>query len=280
MISKALDITTEKPSIPSAVELTTLVSRVSNVLATDADLKQKWAEEALAWAISCPSVHLIARSYQIYRSLKSAITREALVDVLRALWKCISDPLEPENFGLGLEILYTLQVMVQELDSNKLILFTQIFWGGMALLYTDYEQHFVEATNLLSKLIARLDFTDRSVQNVFRASIPDWDVPFLGVQPLVLKGLLSPVTEPHAIRLLSQITLLPCDGIFQLQPGRFETNMVSLILCEYLTRIGRTLAVPMSAHQRRQFSLLSAGCLYSLPSLHKPKSSSLVQDIP
>lgn len=32
--------------------------------------------------------------------------------------------------------------MVERLDSQKLILFTQTFWGAVALLYTDYELHF------------------------------------------------------------------------------------------------------------------------------------------
>jgi hypothetical protein len=85
--------------------------------------------------------------------------------------------------------------MVEELDPQKLILFTQIFWGAVALLHTDYEQHFSEATKLLSKLIDILDFKDRSVQNVFLASIPAYEPPFIGVQPLLLKGLLSRVAE-------------------------------------------------------------------------------------
>ncbi len=65
---------------------------------------------------------MIARSYQIYRQLKPAVSREALIDVLRGLWKYIyrttqtfhkqqnQDLVDQEYMGLSLEVLYTLQV--------------------------------------------------------------------------------------------------------------------------------------------------------------------------
>lgn len=46
--------------------------------------------------------------------------------------------------GVILEILYTLQIMIERLDSQKLILLTQLFWGIVAILYTDYEYHFYD----------------------------------------------------------------------------------------------------------------------------------------
>lgn len=93
------------------------------------------------------------------------------------------------------------------------------------------------AAKLLSKLIARLDFTDRAIQNVFRASIPKWylfralydsvrDPPFIGVQPLVMKGLLSPVTDAPTVDLLTQLALMPYDDILHPQPPRFIANIV------------------------------------------------------
>lgn len=112
----------------------------------------------------------MCRSYQLYRALGSGYSREAIIDVLRALGRALKE----EAQSLVLEILFTLQVIVYGLDSHKLILFTQIFWGAVALLYSSYELYFSEAATLLSKLISRIDFADQSVQNVFRASIPNW----------------------------------------------------------------------------------------------------------
>lgn len=148
------DMTVEHPDIKSARELHSLVTRVTSVLYQGKELNEKWANEgetrcitvvtlaALTWAISCPSYHLVGRSYQIYRSLRTAVTRDTIIDVLKALWKFVTRAAEPQSAGLALEILYTLQVMVEGLDSQKLILFTQIFWGAVALLHTNYELHF------------------------------------------------------------------------------------------------------------------------------------------
>jgi len=221
------DISIHHPNVPSAIELQNFLVRVTSVLSDceHQDLREKWANEALMWAISCPVVHLISRSYQIYRQLNPHINREAVIDVLRALWKAI----DGQSLGIALEILCTLQVMVEGLDSQRLVLFTRIFWSAVALLYTDFEQLYAEATKLLSKLVIKIDFSDRSVQNVLRASIPIWETKFTGIQLLVMKGLLSPITEVHSVKLLSQLIVLPCDDIFHPQSCRFVANLVSLL---------------------------------------------------
>ena len=58
------------PTISSAKELATTIKKVIAVLGDNKDLSEKWANEALTWALSCPSYHLITRSFQIYRELK------------------------------------------------------------------------------------------------------------------------------------------------------------------------------------------------------------------
>lgn len=150
---------------------------------------------------------------------------------MHAMDTCLANP-SPENIGLSLEVLYTLKTMVELIHTSKLILFPQLFWGTVSLLYSDYEIHFAEAVKLLSKLVDRFNFSDRAVQNVLLASIPKaWDTtPFAGVQPLVLRGLLSPVTEPDTVELLSKFTLLMTHSeIFHLDDSRIVANMVGLL---------------------------------------------------
>eukprot|EP01114_Cavostelium_apophysatum_P016622 TRINITY_DN4773_c0_g1_i3.p1 TRINITY_DN4773_c0_g1~~TRINITY_DN4773_c0_g1_i3.p1 ORF type:complete len:1182 (-),score=328.56 TRINITY_DN4773_c0_g1_i3:44-3589(-) len=236
------DINIVNPNVPSASDLAMVVRKTLNALSKDDSLREKWANEALSWAVSCPSPHLITRSYQIYRALNPPIGRDAVIDVLRALGKCMANETEPDNAGITLEILYTLQVMVEGLELQKLILFTQFFWAVVAVLHTDYEQHFSAAMNLLSQFLKRVDFNDKSIQNVFRGSIPQWEPSFIGVQPLVLKGLLSPITEPSTIKVLSQLTPLPCSDVFHPHPSRLVANVVGLLpyLCIHLQETNKS----------------------------------------
>eukprot|EP01119_Soliformovum_irregulare_P020907 TRINITY_DN6840_c0_g2_i1.p1 TRINITY_DN6840_c0_g2~~TRINITY_DN6840_c0_g2_i1.p1 ORF type:complete len:2140 (+),score=665.08 TRINITY_DN6840_c0_g2_i1:103-6522(+) len=248
------------PVIESAKDLANLVSKVSYVLSSSApDLNERWANEALTWAVSCPYSQLVGRAYQIFRALRKVrdpvpppLTRDATIHVMRALNRSLSSVSQHQThsgnreeilhwqteWGLALEILSTLEVMVEGLDEQKLILFTQLFWGAVGLLYSDFALHFAEAAKLLSKLISRLDFSDKSVQNVIRASTPQWEGIFVGVQPLVLRGLLASSTEAITIKLLSQLTTLPCDEVFHPQPAplRYLANLLGLLpyLCNRL----------------------------------------------
>ena len=63
--------------------------------------------------------------------------------------------------------------MVDTLDAAKLWLFPQIFWAAVALLNTDFEQEYLQAIRLLSKLVTRFNFSDIAVQNVFLNGIPN-----------------------------------------------------------------------------------------------------------
>lgn len=154
----------DRPIISSAKEVSLYVTRVIRSLSHEG-LNELWANEgknpfnfiyciALTWAISCPSGHLITRSYQIYRAVNPPIHRDAIIDVLRALSRLIQNPTS-DSMGVVLEILYTLkvcshsshltlQVMALGIALPKLILFTQFFWAIVALLNTDYEQVYAD----------------------------------------------------------------------------------------------------------------------------------------
>jgi hypothetical protein len=218
----------------SATELASLVKRLVGTLADKySGLEEAWASEALSWAISCPNVHLRSRSLQIFRSLSSVANSDTIGDLLHSLLKCKLNS-TAENCSIVIEILTTLEVMVDNMVTNKLVLFNQIFWAAVALLHTDFEEEYVLALTLLSKIVSRVNFNDTAVQVVFLASQPKtWHPPFIGIQPLVLRGLLSAITEPSAIALLLKLTLLPLDEIFQ--PGNMRWICTLLALTPHLS---------------------------------------------
>eukprot|EP00005_Dracoamoeba_jomungandri_P002734 CAMPEP_0174260120 /NCGR_PEP_ID=MMETSP0439-20130205/8855_1 /TAXON_ID=0 /ORGANISM="Stereomyxa ramosa, Strain Chinc5" /LENGTH=2486 /DNA_ID=CAMNT_0015344291 /DNA_START=51 /DNA_END=7511 /DNA_ORIENTATION=- len=223
------DISLRKIDIQSSFELQSLVKRVVSVFNREESLIEDWATEALSWAISCPSHHLANRSYQMYRALLPCSTPTITpIDMLESMYKRCKKRTKP-NISVCLEILITLQAMVDTLDS-KLWLFPQVFWTAVALLHSDYKQEYLQAGKLLYKLITRFSFADAAVQNVFLTGTPtDWDPPFVGLQPLVTRGLFSEMTADTCVELLSIFTLMPCPQVFQKEPLRLLTNILGLV---------------------------------------------------
>eukprot|EP01117_Protostelium_nocturnum_P013534 TRINITY_DN5056_c0_g1_i2.p1 TRINITY_DN5056_c0_g1~~TRINITY_DN5056_c0_g1_i2.p1 ORF type:complete len:2145 (+),score=361.36 TRINITY_DN5056_c0_g1_i2:746-7180(+) len=225
--------TLERWNTTTAKELANIVGKTNLVLSSqNKTLTSLWAQHALLWAINCPSSHLSCRSHQVYRQLKHQPRREDVIDLVRALFKSLNGP-SNDNQGLVLEILFTLQSIVEILPNNKILLLAQIFWSATCLLYSNYSLHYCQSIEILCRIIAKIDFSDHSAQNIFKASIPRWtdehDVQFVGLQPLLLRGLMKPETEAYSVKILSQIATLPCDDIFHPQSSRFITNVVGLL---------------------------------------------------
>ncbi|EGG16440.1 hypothetical protein DFA_08978 [Cavenderia fasciculata] len=221
-----------KKEISSPKYVVMLTKRVVSVLSSgsssSSDLKEYWGVNALNWATNSQNYRLAQRSYQILRGLEPTTTIDALTDVLTSLGKNLAT-LSQDNIGLVGEIQETLLVMVRCIHPSKLILFPQLFWGTMALLQSDFESQFINAVKLLSILLETVNFSDRAVQNVFLASMPkEWDF-FHGLQPMVLRGLMSTTTSPITVEFLSALTLQPCNEIFHPEPIRFLTNLTSLL---------------------------------------------------
>ncbi|CAK9134058.1 unnamed protein product [Ilex paraguariensis] len=200
--------------------------------------------------MECTSRHLACRSHQIYRALRPRVTSDACVSLLRCLHRCLGNPV-PAVLGFIMEILLTLQVMVENMEPEKVILYPQLFWGCIAMMYTDFVHVYCQVLELFSRVIDRLSFWDRTTENVLLSSMPRDDIDtsiydgtnfqrmesrnacepspssgkmpaFEGVQPLVLKGLMSVVSHGVSIEVLSRITIHSCDSIF----GDAETRLL------------------------------------------------------
>ncbi|XP_047316746.1 protein furry homolog-like isoform X2 [Impatiens glandulifera] len=233
------DPTLVRPELPSASLLSALVQSMVDAIIFQGDLRETWGAEALKWAMECTSRHLACRSHQIYRSLRPRVTSDACVSLLRCLHRCLGNPV-PTVLGFIMEILLTLQVMVENMEPEKVILYPQLFWGCVAMMHTDFIHVYCQVLELFSRVIDRLSFWGSTTENVLLSSMPRDELDggvsssssssdfqrvatlFEGVQPLVLKGLMSTVSHGVSIEVLSRITVPSCDSIF----GNAETRLL------------------------------------------------------
>lgn len=260
------DPTVVKPELPSAALLSALVQSMVDAIFFQGDLRETWGTEALKWAMECTSRHLACRSHQIYRALRPSVTSDTCVSLLRCLHRCLGNPV-PSVLGFVMEILLTLQVMVENMEAEKVILYPQLFWGCVAMMHADFVHVYCQVLELFSRVIDRLSFRDRTTENVLLSSMPrdepDTAVPdipdfqrtesrsgleppaekgkvpaFEGVQPLVLKGLMSTVSHNVSIEVLSRMTLHSCDSIFGDAETRLLMHITGLLpwLCLQLSK--------------------------------------------
>lgn len=244
------DPTLVRVELPSSALLSALVLDMVDAIFFQGDLRETWGAEALKWAMECTSRHLACRSHQIYRALRPSVKSDNSVLLLRCLHRCLGNPV-PAVLGFAMEILLTLQVMVENMEPEKVILYPQLFWGCVAMMHTDFVHLYRQVLELFSRVIYRLSLRDRITENVLLSSVPrdEFDtnghngvellreesrsgqeslpsagkVPaFEGVQPLVLKGLMSSVSHASAVEVLSQITVPTCDSIL----GNAETRLL------------------------------------------------------
>ncbi|XP_022725396.1 uncharacterized protein LOC111281884 isoform X2 [Durio zibethinus] len=256
------DPTVTRTELPSAALLSALVQSMVDAIFFQGDLRETWGAEALKWAMECTSRHLACRSHQIYRALRPSVTSDTCVLLLRCLHRCLGNPIPPV-LGFTMEILLTLQVMVENMEPEKVILYPQLFWGCVAMMHTDFIHVYCQVLELFSRVIDCLSFRDRTIENVLLSSMPrdefdnvdigdfqqmesrGYDLPatsgnlpaFEGVQPLVLKGLMSTVSHGVAIEVLSRITVHSCDSIFGNHDTRLLMHITGLLpwLCLQLS---------------------------------------------
>ncbi|KAJ6861184.1 hypothetical protein NC651_037306 [Populus alba x Populus x berolinensis] len=255
-----------RSELPSAALLSALVQSMVDAIFFQGDLRETWGAEALKWAMECTARHLACRSHQIYRALRPSVTSDTCVLLLKCLHRCLGNP-APPVLGFIMEILLTLQVMVENMEPEKVILYPQLFWGCVAMMHTDFVHVYCQVLELCSRVIDRLSFEDQTTENVLLSSMPrdeldtggdigdfqrieslaspSGNLPaFEGLQPLVLKGLMSTVSHGVSIEVLSRITVHSCDSIFGDGETRLLMHITGLLpwLCLQLSK--DTVTVP------------------------------------
>ncbi|KAL0380979.1 UNVERIFIED_CONTAM: hypothetical protein Sangu_0162200 [Sesamum angustifolium] len=219
------DPTVVRTELPSAALLSALVQSMVDAIFFQGDLRETWGAEALKWAMECTSRHLACRSHQIYRALRPRVTNDACVSLLRCLHRCLGNPI-PSVLGFVMEILLTLQVMVENMEPEKVLeLFSRVT-DRLSFRDTTTENVLLSSMprdELDTSAPDSSDFQRMDSRNISDASLSTAKVPaFEGVQPLVLKGLMSTVSHGVSIEVLSRITVPSCDSIF----GDAETRLL------------------------------------------------------
>ncbi|KAI3888315.1 hypothetical protein MKX03_035856 [Papaver bracteatum] len=120
------DPTVLRTELPSAALLSALVQSMVDAIFFQGDLRETWGTEAIKWAMECMSRHLACRSHQIYRALRPSVNSDTCVSLLRCLHRCLGNPI-PSVLGFSMEILLTLQVMVETMEPEKLNKDLQLF---------------------------------------------------------------------------------------------------------------------------------------------------------
>ncbi|XP_071708369.1 uncharacterized protein [Rutidosis leptorrhynchoides] len=261
--------------LQSAGLLSALVQSMVDAIFFQGDLRETWGAESLKWATECTSRHLACRSHQIYRSLRPKVNHDACISLLRCLHRCLSNPV-PSVLGFVMEILLTLQVMVENVEPEKVILYPHLFWGCVAMMHTDFVHVYCQVLELFVRVIDHLTFSERTTEYILLSSMPrdeldhsvididyrrmdtrysddcspsDAKVPaFEGVQPLILKGLMSIVSHDISIEVLSRLTIPSCDSIFGDPETRLLMNITGLLpwLCLHLKPDAVTCSDPTS----------------------------------
>ncbi|KAF9216859.1 Cell morphoproteinsis protein PAG1 [Podila verticillata] len=235
-------------------ELETLVYRSIQVFqASEVEIRQQWGETALQWATACPVRHVACRSFQIFRALSPCFNQHMLADMLARLSNTIGDKSQ-EIQAFAMEILISLQSVIEGFDSARMMQFPQIFWGSIACLYTGHDQEYLEGLKILETVTNRLDIMDGPTLEFLLSYFPEqWDSAFMGIQPLLLKGLRSSMTEQISLRLLRKIMFVsenalidPSDyrvvflfmGVLPLLAEGLESKEMSEDCIQWATDIG------------------------------------------
>lgn len=192
-------------------------------------IRERWGRISMEWATTCAVRHIACRSFQIFRSISTAIDPKMLVDMLARLANTIADD-ENTNFPMfSLEILITLRTAISALPGEKLQQNPQLFWTTCACLDTIFESEFQEGLSMLGLLLDKLDLNDRQVLEILIGSQPPaWEGPFQGVHALLCKGVRSRQSMDRSIILMQRLLKLPSSEIIGLDDRLLFTVLANL----------------------------------------------------
>jgi hypothetical protein len=242
--------TSNKKQISFPDELKNIVAKVRDLCDSALpEFSQIFGELSANWATSCPVRHVACRSLQIYRIVQPKFTQRIFSDFLARLSNTISD-VSPDVQGFALEILTTLSSAVRRLQADQLSQYPQLFWACAAAMQSCNVLEFKEALNVIKSMLETLDWTRSELYDVLIAHQPPSMISkFDGVQPLVLKGLSSSVTESLTLEVLQRLITLRNDSFVDASGGRWLFAMLA-----HLPRFLHSLDAKTSAEFSKQLS--------------------------
>ena len=176
-------------------------------------IQAQWAKLSLNWATSCPVRHTACRSLQVFRCILTSFDRAMLSDILARLSNTIVDKTQEVQI-FSLEILTTIQTIIEALAPTDLLQYPQLFWTTCACLDTIYEREFIATLHILEKLLEKIDFSNASVVAMLEKAKPkDWRGQFEGIAPLVYKGLKSDMSVDKTLQVMNRLVTLPSNEL-------------------------------------------------------------------
>lgn len=159
------------PFVQSAGLVRSFVQTIAECFCYDADLKEKWAAEALKWSCSANSRHLASRSHQAFCALRPALNSTSCTAMLAALHKCLHSP-NAESLDTAVEILVTLKTLLRNLTSSKLVLYPQLFLACLSLFNSSVVRIGELAMEIMLRLLYDLDLNDVITQQMLLSTLP------------------------------------------------------------------------------------------------------------
>lgn len=242
-----------------------LVELIKNVVAVmepfSPEIRRQWAAEAVKWATSCPLRHFACRSFQIYRCLLAETDQRGLADMLARLSPTISES-APDIQMFSLQILQSLNAVVDQLEPQGLFQFPQLFWVTVAILGTVIEREYIEGLSIMSKLLQKWDFTTPEMIAALQNSFPArWEGEFVPVFQLVLLGLRSANAYERSHDVILQLLCLPPNDLL------VDIDYLALALAVNLPRFAHAMEIKDNAQVETAAEICERLCATSCPQL-------------
>ncbi|KAJ1545744.1 Cell morphogenesis protein PAG1, partial [Cladochytrium tenue] len=223
------DVSPEHRDIVSVNQLHDFVVDIGKVFSVvEADVIVEWQAIALSYALGCPIRHIACRSLQIYRALSPRVGPTELAEILARLSSTIGERAD-EQRGFALEILMTLDHVIERYIDTDTDLAPQLFWACVACLYSPNEWEFYEGASMLGKLLGKLTL-DKRTENLLLVNLPtEWRGAFSGIQPLLLKGLRSARAEQLTLDIIESFLPLEANAIVDSTPHRALLSVLAFM---------------------------------------------------
>mmetsp|Transcript_18198 Transcript_18198/g.70339 ORF Transcript_18198/g.70339 Transcript_18198/m.70339 type:complete len:1556 (+) Transcript_18198:630-5297(+) len=227
-ICRTGDVSTSAGDDPVRV----FVSTYTGLLGVEG-LGRELAMLAVRRASTCRDEHYKCRMLQLFRILGHPLQ----ADVMHYLVAVIKEHYEHRNpaestRSVLFETLLALQAAAQATwaQGEGVDEVPQLWWTVIACLHSDNKKEFVIAADLLAVILQNIDFDNSEVQALFASSPPGyWEVPFAGVQPLLLKGLTAEETTAVPRTLLTEFITLPWGAVIDSSPHRLLDNALAIL---------------------------------------------------
>lgn len=119
------------------------------------DLQSAWGGVSLKWGIECPVRHIACRSLQIYRCLSPRVfDKRDLSQLLTRCGSTLGDCVSVDVQGYALDCLLTVKVVAK--NACPITEFLELWWAGVACLYSPLKWEYEEGLNLLLDLMSRM----------------------------------------------------------------------------------------------------------------------------